>query len=211
MIILGVTGNTGAGKSTVSTIIKNNTGAFVIDADKILKDIKVPGEDYYNDIVNLFGGDVLIKNSGKKKGKIDNKKLSMILFNDSQKREELNKLTFKYVKEKTKKLILENQNKEFIVLDFPLLFEGGFNKICNYVIGVIADNETKIARVKQRDKSSKVQVEARINAQLNEEKLKEMADYIIDNSSNVRYINLINDVIKLIHKIKKDEEDKKKI
>lgn len=210
MIILGITGNTGAGKSTVSTIIKNNTGAFVIDADRILKDIKVPGEDYYNDIVSLLGEDVLIKNSEKKKGKIDNKKFSMILFNDSKKREELNKLTFKYVKEKTKKLILENQDKEFIVLDFPLLYEGGFDKICNCVIGVIADKETKIARIKERDRISKEQVEARINVQIKEEQLKEKADYIVNNSNNIRYIALVNDVIRLIHKIKKDEEEKNK-
>ena len=210
MIILGITGNSGAGKSTVSTIIKNNTGAFIIDADKILKDMKAPGNDYYNDIVRLFGEDILIKNSERNKGKIDNKKLSKIIFNDIEKRGELNKLTFKYVGEKTKELILENKDKDFIILDFPLLYEGNFDKICNYVIGVIADQETKISRIKQRDKVSKEQCETRINSQLDEEKLKQMADFIIDNSSNVKYINLINYVIRLIHKIKKNEEDKKK-
>ena len=191
MIIIGVTGTSGAGKSTVSTIIKNNTGALVIDADRIAKEL-------------------MIKKPEKNNGKIDRKKLAVFLFENDENREILNKLTFKYVGAKTKEIIMENQDKEIIVLDFPLLYEGGFNKICNYVIGVIADKETKIARIKERDRISKEQVEARINVQIKEEQLKEKADYIVNNSNNIRYIALVNDVIRLIHKIKKDEEEKNK-
>ena len=133
----------------------------------------------------------------------------MALFTDEEKREKLNKLTFKYVGEKTKKLILENKDKEFIVLDFPLLYEGGFNKICNYVIGVISDKETKVARLKERDRISEEQILTRLNTQIDEEELKEKVDYIIDNSNRTRYINLVNNVIRLIHKIKNGEKEKK--
>ena len=210
MIIIGVTGTSGAGKSTVSTIIKNNTGALVIDADRIAKELMKPGKDYYKEIVELFGEEILIKKPEKNNGKIDRKKLAVFLFENDENREILNKLTFKYVGAKTKEIIMENQDKEIIVLDFPLLYEGGFNKICNYVIGVIADKETKIARIKERDRISKEQVEARINVQIKEEQLKEKADYIVNNSNNIRYIALVNDVIRLIHKIKKDEEEKNK-
>ena len=133
-----------------------------------------------------------------------------ILFEDNEKRETMNKLTFKYVGQKTKELILENQDKEFIVLDFPLLYEGKFDKICNYIIGVIADEETKIFRVTERDRITNAQALSRLNVQIDEEKLKEKADYIVDNSNNTRYITLVNDVVRLIHKIKKDEEEKKK-
>ena len=209
MIIIGVTGNSGSGKSTVSTIIKNNTGALVIDADKIAKEMMVKGEPYYNDTVNLFGEDILIQKPEKKKGKIDKAKFATILFSDKEKREKLNKLTFKYVGEKTKNLILENEDKEFIVLDFPLLYEGGFDKVCNYVIGVVADESTKVARLKERDRVSKEQVLIRLNTQIDEEKLKEKANFIVDNSNKTRYINLVNDVIRLIHKIKRDEKEKK--
>lgn len=210
MIIIGVTGNTGSGKSTVSTIIKNNTGALIIDADKIVRELMIPGENYYKETVELFGEEILIKKPEKNNGKIDRKKLALFLFENDEKREILNKITFKYVGKKTKELIIENQDKEIIVLDFPLLYEGGFDKICNCVIGVIADRETKIARIKERDRTSKEQIEARIDVQINEEQLKEKADYIVNNSNNVRYIALVNDVIRLIHKIKKDEEEKNK-
>lgn len=210
MIIIGVTGKSGAGKSTVSTIIKNNTGAVVIDADRISKNMMMQGEDYFNDILKVFGEEILIKRL-KHKGNIDSAKLANIIFNDKDKREQLNKLTFKYVTKKTKELILENKEKEIIVLDFPLLYEGGFNKLCNYVIGVISDDETKIVRIKERDRISKSQVEARINTQIDDKKLKQAADYIINNSKETRYISLVKDVIKIIHKIKKDEEEKNKL
>ena len=168
------------------------------------------GEDYFNDILKVFGEEILIKRL-KHKGNIDSAKLANIIFNDKDKREQLNKLTFKYVTKKTKELILENKEKEIIVLDFPLLYEGGFNKLCNYVIGVISDDETKIVRIKERDRISKSQVEARINTQIDDKKLKQAADYIINNSKETRYISLVKDVIKIIHKIKKDEEEKNKL
>ena len=210
MIIIGVTGKSGSGKSTVSTIIKNNSGALVIDADNIVKQLSAIGEKYYNEVVKLFGEEILVKSPEKNKGKIDNGKLAKIIFNDDKQREKLNKLTFKYVGEKTKEIILENKDKEIIVLDFPLLYEGGFNKICNCVIGVVADEETMISRIKERDRISKEQVEQRIKSQVTDEFLKENSDYIVNNSAKVRYINLVKDMVKLIHKIKKDEEEKSK-
>lgn len=209
MIIIGVTGNTGAGKSTVSTIIKNNTGALVIDADHLVKDMMVPGEDYFNGVVSLFGEEILMTKPAKHKGKIDTKKLSNEIFNNDEKREKLNKLTFKFVGQKTKELILNNKDKEFIVLDFPLLYEGGFDKICNCVIGVVADNETKISRIKERDRVAKEDVLARLNVQQTDEKLRETVDYVVNNANGVRYFSLVKDVVKLMHKIKKDEEEKK--
>lgn len=209
MIIIGVTGNSGAGKSTVSTIIKNNTGALVIDADKLSKEMMVKGEEYYNETVELFGEDILIQKE-KNKGKIDKAKFATALFNDEEKRKKLNKLTFKYVGEETKKIILENKDKDFIVLDFPLLYEGGFDKICNYVIGVVSDDESKIKRLKERDRISREQALIRISTQIDEEILKEKVDYVVTNVEKTRYINLVKDVIKLIHKIKKEEEEKNK-
>ncbi len=209
MIIIGVTGKSGSGKSTVSTIIKNNSGAIVIDADLLVKEMSVPGEKYYDEIVKMFGEGILIKTPEKHKGRIDKNKLAKTIFEDSDKREKLNKLTFKYVGAETKKIILENKDKEIVVLDFPLLYEGGFDKICNCVIGVIADEETMVARIKERDRLPKEQIQKRIDIQINEDDLKAKADYIVDNSAKVKYIGLVKDMVKLIHKIKKDEEEKK--
>ncbi len=205
MIVIGVTGNTGSGKSTVSTIIKNNTGALVIDADKVVKELMVSGNEYYEETVKLFG-EVIVN---KEKQKIDNKKLAKIIFEDEEKREKLNKLTFKYVGKRTKELILENKEKEVVVLDFPLLYEGKFDKICNCVIAVVSDEETKISRIKERDRITKEAAKKRLGAQIDEEELKKKADYIVDNSNNVKYFSLVKNVVNLVHKIKRDVEEKK--
>lgn len=162
MIIIGVTGNTGAGKSTVSTIIKNNTNALVIDADEVSKRLMEPGTEYYKGIVDIFGEEILQTKPAKNKGKIHRAKFAKILFSDEEKRLALNKLTYKYVGKEFKKTILANKDKEFIVLDVPLLFESGFNKICNYIIVVSADNDAKIERVKERDKIHPDQAKKRL-------------------------------------------------
>ena len=209
MIIIGVTGNTGAGKSTVSTIIKNNTKALVLDADIIAKSIMEPGNEYYEEVVELFGQKILQTKPAKNKGKIDKASLAKIIFNDNEKREQMNKITFKYVGKEIKKEILENQNKEIIVLDVPLLYESGFNKICNYVIGVVADEETKIERIKERDKLNLNQIKKRLETQKDEELYKSKADFIIENPKRNRYINLVKDTLKVIHKIKDETINKK--
>jgi dephospho-CoA kinase len=204
MIIIGVTGNTGAGKSTISTIIKNNTDALIIDADEISKNMMEPGTSYYKEIVEIFGQSILQKKPAKNKGKIYRAYLAKEIFSDDEKRAAMNKLTFKYVGKETKKIILENKNKEFVVLDFPLLYEGGFDKICNYVIAVVADDETKISRIKERDKLHLNQIKKRLEVQESEEFLKENADFVIENGAKTRYISLVKDTLRIIHKIKKE-------
>lgn len=209
MIIIGVTGNSGSGKSTVSTIIKNNTGAFVINADEVANNLRDEQTEYYNKIVELFGEEILSKKQ-KSAGKIDKAALANAIFNDDKKREALNKLTFRYVGMETKKIILDNKDSEFIVLDFPLLYEGGFDKICNYVIAVTSDEKAKIDRIKERDRVKEFQAQRRLDSQKTDEEFKSLANYTIENLSTNRYLNLVKDTIRVIHKIKAEEEKKKK-
>jgi dephospho-CoA kinase len=206
MIIIGVTGNTGAGKSTVSMIIKNNTNALIIDADKLATTLMEPGTSYYNEVVELLGEKILQTKPAKNKGKINKNELAKILFEDVKLREQMNALTFKYIKKEVKQIILANKSQEFVVLDFPLLYEGGFDKICNYVIAVVADKTSKIDRVKERDNLSKDKIEKRLLAQNDDNFFKEKANFVIENGANSKYINLVNDTIRIIHKIKKEQE-----
>lgn len=209
MIIIGVTGNSGSGKSTVSTIIKNNTGALVINADEIANKLRDEQTEYYDKILEIFGEDVLSKKQ-KYAGKIDKAALATAIFNDETKREMLNKLTFRYVGMETKKIIFDNKESDFIVLDFPLLYEGGFDKICNYVIAVTSDEKAKVDRLKERDNIKELQVQKRLDSQKTDEEFKSLANFTIENPSTNRYLNLVKDTIRVIHKIKAEEEKKKK-
>ena len=66
------------------------------------------------------------------------------------------------------------------------------------------------SRIKERDRITREKFKARVNIQISEEDLKNKATYTVDNSNSIRYINLVNDVVRLVHRIKKDEEEKVK-
>lgn len=201
MKIIGVTGNSGSGKSTVSTIIKNNLGCTVISADNLAKKINIPGTEYYEKTIEIFGEGIL-----KEDGTINRRKLAPILFSDVETKRKMNELTSKYVGGEIERLVNEEKSKSnnnFMVIDAPLLFECGVDKLCDYVIAVTCEEEdTKIKRICMRDKITRNQAKIRLDAQPNDEFYSSKADYTIYNNQNSLYINLIKGVIKVIHDIK---------
>ena len=120
MRIIGITGNSGSGKSTVSKMISENYEAKIIDADKIAKEMTMNNGEYLQAIKQTFGEDVIKDNT------LDRKKLADIVFSNKTEKEKLDSLTFEYVvrriKEEIKKAQLKSDIK-YIVLDVPLLFE----------------------------------------------------------------------------------------
>jgi len=91
MTIIGITGNSGSGKTIFSNILAEKMKAIIIDADKIAKQSSKKGEIYYNKIVELFGEEIL------ENGEINRKKLAKIIYDNNEQRNYLNKLTNKYV------------------------------------------------------------------------------------------------------------------
>lgn len=208
MKVIGVTGNSGSGKSTVSTIIKNNLNCTVISADNLAKKINVPGSEYYEKTIELFGKDILNED-----GTINRRKLAPILFTDVETKRKMNLLTSKYVGGEIEKLVNEEKakaNNGFVVIDAPLLFECGVDKLCDYVIAVTcAEEDTKISRICIRDKITKNQAKIRLEAQPDDEFYTSKADYVIYNNQDTLYITLIKGVIKVIHDIKDKVKNEK--
>ncbi len=187
MKIIGITGTSGAGKTTVSNIIKQKYNAKIIDADKIAKELSKPGSEYYNEIVECFGTDILQNVGVALQGdpQIDRKKLANIIFYDDSKRKKLNKITEKYVVKKINETIEEYSKLDYmIILDVPLLFESGLNQKCDITIGVIADQNLKIERICKRDNITKEIAIKRINALKGDEFLIENCTYIITNEGD---------------------------
>lgn len=192
-MIIGITGNSGTGKTSICkevVKIKGENQIALIDADKIVKEISVPGHEYFNQIINIFGKEITLSN-----GNIDRKKLANIVFSDNKKRELLNQNTYKYVVDEIKKQIKENKNKT-VIIDAPLLIESNLNKICDIVISVIADCEIKIERICKRDNIDKNMAQARLNSQNQNEFYIKNSDYIIINNSNIE--KHAKDIVKLI-------------
>lgn len=182
MQIIGLTGNSGCGKSTVSNILYE-FGAYIIDADKIAHDIIKKGNTAYIEIIKLFGNDIL-----NQENEIDRKKLAEIVFNNKEKLELLTSLTHKYIieyiKEDIKNILSSNLNYRYIVIDAPLLIEAGLHKITDKVWVVYADLNIRIERITKRDKITKQKAIERFNNQMEYEKLKSYADIIIENNDN---------------------------
>ena len=178
MKIIGITGGTGAGKSTVCDELKN-FGAEIVDCDKIARSIVRKGEPALDEIVDSFGKSILSPN-----GELDRKKMSGIVFSDAEKLEILNRITHKHIFDEMKKQI-QNAKSEVVVLDVPLLFQCDFPFRCDVTIAVIADKEERIKRIMQRDGISREAAAARMANQLTDEEYAFFADVCFKNDGDV--------------------------
>ncbi len=178
MKIIGITGNSGSGKSTISKMVQDKCNGIVIDADKIARNMACADSNYLKEIANVFGTDIISNN------KLDRKKMADIIFNDKIQKEKMDKITFKYVVNEIKlRINLAKEQYDCIILDVPLLFESKLNEICDYTIGVIAKEEDKICRICKRDNINREKAIQRINSQPSDEFYINNCDYIINNSN----------------------------
>ncbi len=191
MKIIGITGNSGSGKSTISKLISKNYEAKIINADKIAKEMTKNNGEYLQAIRQAFGNDVI------KNNELDRKKLADIVFLNRAEKEKLDGLTFEYVVEEIKKELEANQNLDYqyIILDVPLLFESKLDKLCDYTIGVIAPKTEKIKRICERDKLSKEKALQRLNSQPNDEFFTKNCDTVINNENKEETIKMVNEIM----------------
>lgn len=192
MRIIGITGNSGSGKSTVSKMISENYEAKIIDADKIAKEMTMNNGEYLQAIKQTFGEDVIKDNT------LDRKKLADIVFSNKTEKEKLDSLTFEYVVRRIKEEIKKAQIKsdiKYIVLDVPLLFESKLNEVCNYTIGVTAPKIEKIKRICKRDKLSEEKALQRLNSQPDDEFFIQKCDFIIENINNEKTEEKVNEIM----------------
>ena len=177
MKIIGITGSSGSGKSTVCEILNEKYNVKIIDADKIAKELLTSGTEYYNDVISKFGREITDD-----VGEIDRKKLADLIYNDDKKREMLNNSTFYYVVKEIKLRAKEANNVD-IIIDAPLLFESKLDDICNSTIGVIAKESVQIERIIKRDSISKEQACKRIKAQQTNDFYMSKCTEIIENNN----------------------------
>lgn len=191
MKIIGITGNSGSGKSTISKLISKNYEAKIIDADKIAKEMTKNNGEYLQAIRQAFGNDVI------KNNELDRKKLADIVFLNKAEKEKLDGLTFEYVVEEIKKELEANQNLDYqyIILDVPLLFESKLDKLCDYTIGVIAPQTEKIKRICKRDKLPKEKALQRLNSQPNDEFFTKNCNTVINNENKEETIKMVNEIM----------------
>lgn len=174
MIILGLTGPTGAGKSSLKTVAEK-LGYKVIDCDITARKAVEKGTKGLMALKIAFGEDILFSD-----GSLNRKALAQKAFSTPENTELLNKTLLPFITE----LVLKECEGEKVLLDAPTLFESGLNEKCTATVGVLADRETRIERIKKRDNISEVEALTRINAGKTDEFYKENADFVIYNNGD---------------------------
>ncbi|MEA5137426.1 MAG: dephospho-CoA kinase [Candidatus Fimivivens sp.] len=159
--VIGLTGQTGAGKSSVSKIICSQ-GITVIDCDAVSREVVANEKGCLADMALEFS--IAILNMD---GTLNRKRLAEIVFGDSKKLERLNALIFPYIRSyiKDKLELLEAQGERVVVLDAPTLFESGIDADCDSVISVIAPEALRLNRIVVRDHLTDEEARRRIAAQ----------------------------------------------
>lgn len=191
--IIGLTGQTGAGKSSVREILRKK-GAAVIDADAVAHDITDNNLDCIYDIVSHFSCLVL-----NEKGKINRKALGKRVFSDKNELAVLNKIIFPYIIEAIEHEVLGYIAKgaKSIVIDGATVIESGCGKMCDVIVSVVAEEETRITRIIKRDGISKADAERRVAAQKPEKFYIEKSDFVIKNDSTPAELERsVNSVLK---------------
>lgn len=175
MKIIGISGGTGAGKSTVCAELKKR-GACIIDADEISRQVSKRGGAAFGEIIESFGTEIMNAS-----GEIDRKALGRIVFNDSEKLALLNSITHKHIFAEMQKRLNECA-AEVAVLDVPLLFQEGFPIRCDLTVAVVAEPGVRLRRIMARDGIDYDAASARMKNQLSNEEYACLADICVENN-----------------------------
>lgn len=184
MLVIGLTGNIGCGKSSLSNILKNNS-LDIIDADIISRDI-MNDKDLLNKIFETFGNDIKSED-----GTLNRKELGKIVFNDDEKLIMLNNITHPAIKNEIKKRIkeIEDNNRNIVVVDAALLIEGNFLDLVDKLVVISCDLDIQLNRIIKRDNITKEEAISRIKSQMDQNEKIKYGDYIIDNSKDLDELN----------------------
>lgn len=182
MLLIGLTGGIATGKSLVSEILRG-LGAYIIDADKIAREVVEPEKPAWLEIVDFFGKDIINKDKT-----IKRKRLGEIVFNDPVKKRKLEEIVHPRVIEEENRMVkeyLKIKPDGIVIIDAALLIEAGSHKRVDKLIVVYADKETQAKRLMERDGLSRTDAEKRIASQLPLDEKVKMADFVIDNSKGI--------------------------
>lgn len=176
--VVGLTGQSGAGKTTVSKVFEQN-GFYVIDCDIIARKAVLPKSECVTELIKdfpqLFDG-----------RQLDRKKAASLLFSDKKTLEKYNSIIFPHITRLISEEIAfaKRNGYGYILLDAPTLFEAGADSLCKVIVSCIADKSVRLKRIIERDKISAEAAEKRFSAQNTEEFFRLNSDYVIENNGD---------------------------
>jgi dephospho-CoA kinase len=179
MLLVGLTGGIGSGKSTVSALLASR-GAVVIDADAITRSLQAPGQPVFEQMVERFGVGIVAGD-----GTLDRAAVAAVVFSDEQARKDLEAIVHPAVGAEMVRLMQEHADTDAVVVyDVPLLVESG-RKGYGAVVVVDVDPEVAVARLVAHRGFDEADARARVANQASREDRLAVADRVIDNSGSL--------------------------
>lgn len=193
--VIGLTGPTGAGKSSV-TAVAESLGFKVVDCDRFARIAVEKGSDGLKDVVQVFGGEILNPD-----GTLNRAALAKAAFATPENTELLNKTLLPHIV----KLINAEISEPRVLLDAPTLFESDADSLCDEIIVVLCDEKTRKKRIMERDGIDESAAELRINAGKPDEFYVEKSHNIVYNDCELSVFNL--KIQKLLNKLLEENEN----
>ena len=195
MLIVGLTGPSGAGKGLVASLFARY-GIPSIDTDAVYHDLLVPPSACLDELTLQFGGKILHSD-----GTLDRAALSAIVFGpaNAERLTELNRISHRHVLARVREMLQDYKasNIPAVLVDAPQLFESGFDAECDKILSVIAPRAVRLARIIERDGLSPERATARLDAQLPEDTFRERSDHVIVNDGEIEALD--GEVRRLLH------------
>ena len=195
MLVIGLTGPTGAGKGCVADLF-SAFGLPVLNADRIYHTLLIPPSPCLDELADHFGKEVLTES-----GTLNRKALGSIVFSNTDELETLNTITHHYVMAEIRKRLEQLRKEEAIaaVIDAPQLFEAGADRDCNVIVSVLADPALRIDRIMRRDGIDAEAAVKRISAQKSDAFFRAHSDYVIENNESPE--RLLEPVRKILYEM----------
>ena len=178
MIVIGLTGGIGTGKSEVARILEE-IGAYIIDADKLGHSAYLPHSEIWEEVVKEFGDGVLLPDE-----EIDRKKLGSIVFNDPVQLAKLNEIMHPRMGKMVENLI-EGADAEVVVVEAALLLEAGWDALVDEVWCTGASEDIVVDRLEARNGLNKEEAQKRIKAQMSVDERKSRSQVMIENNGDL--------------------------
>ena len=183
MLIVGLTGPSGAGKGTVASLFARY-GVPSVDTDAVYHDLLVPPSACLDELRERFGEGILFSD-----GTLNRGALASLVFSRGHEKDraDLNRITHRHILAKTKDILAsyEAEGIPAVLVDAPQLFESGFDKECGFILSVLAPYDLRLARVMTRDGLSEERARARLEASHTDEFFRERSDAVIINNGSV--------------------------